>query len=219
MSTLRWILLGIGLVVIAAVYLWSRRKPRAAAPAEPAPARHAQVEPYLGGFEAAPAPAETLPAAAPAKPEPKPENAEAPAADKLILTLSVVPRATDGFPAAATLDALATAGLCRGRYDIYHFANPDGGGADWFSAANMLEPGEFPPADAEISVPGITLFMVLPGPAEPHAALDAMVSAARRLAADLDGDLEDARHKPFTALAAQRMREQLGEWRVRSEAY
>lgn len=216
MSTLRWILLGIGLMVIAAVYFWSRRRER---PAAPAPVRRPPVEPYFGEAESAvvaeePAPASSVEAAAaPAEAAPGRES------ENLILTLSVVPRATEGFAAAATLDALAAAGLCRGRFEIYHFANPDGGGADWFSAASMLEPGEFPDAESDAGVPGITLFLVLPGPAQPHAALDAMLAAARRLAADLDGDLEDARHKPFTALAAQRMREQLGEWRVRSEAF
>ncbi|HET7588280.1 MAG TPA: cell division protein ZipA C-terminal FtsZ-binding domain-containing protein [Gammaproteobacteria bacterium] len=219
MSELRWIILGIGVIVIAAVYFFSRRKKTPAGLQEPAPRRQANVEPYLGGFDGAPG--ENAAAVEPQSlseapqrdvPTSKPATAT-PQDDHLILTLHVIARSDDGFAAADVATALSAAGLRFGRYSIYHYTGDDG--TDWFSAANMVEPGRFPEPDSDERAPGITLFMMMPGLAQPHQALDILLSAARRLAADLDADLADSRRKPFTAQAAQRMREQLAEFHAR----
>jgi cell division protein ZipA len=210
MSELRWIILAIGLIVIAAVYFFSRRKP--AQPAAPEAFRQPDAEPYVGGLE--PAVEGTTTAPPPPAPDPTQPKATVPTDDQLILTIHVVARASDGFTAAGVASALATAGLQFGRYGIYHYTN-HGDGRDWFSAANMVEPGRFPEPDSDERVPGITLFMMMPGLPHPQDALDALLAAARRLAADLDADLADSRRKPFTAQAAQRMREELAAFQAR----
>lgn len=227
MSELRWILLGIGLVVIAAVFFFSRRGQKRKT-AEPG--RRGNLEPHLGGA-AEPYFESTLarePEAAVETPEPvfaaEPEpdavppdspDATAPRSEPLILALNVVAADEDDFAPKSVLAALAAAGLRPGQHQIYEF--PDkGGDGNWFSAANMVEPGQFPPPDSGDRVPGIALFMALPGIDDPHAALDAMLAAARRLASDLDGNLEDMRHKPFTAQAAQNMREKLSAYQAAS---
>ncbi|HET7370442.1 MAG TPA: cell division protein ZipA C-terminal FtsZ-binding domain-containing protein [Gammaproteobacteria bacterium] len=219
MSELRWIILGIGVVVIAAVYFFSRRKKDHGEPREALPPRRAEAEPYLGGFDskAVSGAIAAEPDAAPAVRQPDVTHqraAPAPADDQLILTVHVIARTDAGFAADAVATALAAAGLRFGRYGIYHCAGDDG--TDWFSAANMVEPGRFPEPGSDETTPGITLFMMMPGLAQPHQALDTLLAAARRLAADLDADLADSRRKPFTAQAAQRMREQVAEFHARN---
>ncbi|HET8553059.1 MAG TPA: cell division protein ZipA C-terminal FtsZ-binding domain-containing protein [Gammaproteobacteria bacterium] len=219
MSELRWIILGIGVIVIAAVYFFSRRKKNMqAGQQEPAQRRPASAEPYLGGFEPAPAD-DGITVEAPSRDAPASRPPPAASADEqLILTLHVIARSSHGFAADDVATALTAAGLRFGRYGIYHFTGDDG--ADWFSAANMVEPGRFPEPDSAETAPGITLFMMMPGLAQPHEALDALLTAARRLAADLDADIGDSRRKPFTAQAAQRMREQLADFHARhSQAF
>ncbi|HET6726266.1 MAG TPA: cell division protein ZipA C-terminal FtsZ-binding domain-containing protein [Gammaproteobacteria bacterium] len=209
MSELRWIILAIGLIVIVAVYFFSRRK--RVQPAGPEPFRQPDAEPYVGGLEPT---AEGATITPPPASEPTQPKATAPTDDQLILTIHVVARTSEGFAAAGVASALAAAGLQFGRYGIYHYTD-HGDGRDWFSAANMVEPGRFPEPDSDERVPGITLFMMMPGLPHPQDALDALLAAARRLAADLDGDLADGRRKPFTAQAAQRMREDLAAFQAR----
>ncbi|HET7307872.1 MAG TPA: cell division protein ZipA C-terminal FtsZ-binding domain-containing protein [Gammaproteobacteria bacterium] len=217
MSELRWIILGIGIIVIAAVYFFSRRKKNVkAGRQEPAQRRQASTEPYLGGFESAPAD-DGITVEAPSRDAPVSRQSLAASADEqLILTLHVLARSSHGFAADDVATALTAAGLRFGRYGIYHFTGDDD--TDWFSAANMVEPGRFPEPGSAETAPGITLFMMMPGLAEPQQALDALLAAARRLAADLDGELADNRRRPFTAQAAQRMREQLADFHARQVA-
>ncbi|HET7570486.1 MAG TPA: cell division protein ZipA C-terminal FtsZ-binding domain-containing protein [Gammaproteobacteria bacterium] len=216
MSELRWIILGIGLVLIAAVYFFSRRKKSDADRKQPVQRQQANSEPYLGGFEQAPADDDIAFEATPHDAGPSMQAPAASADEQLILTIHVIARSSDGFAADDVATALTAAGLHFGRYGIYHFTGDDN--TDWFSAANMVEPGRFPEPGSAETAPGITLFMMMPGLAQPHEALDALLAAARRLAADLDADIADNRRKPFTAQAAQRMREQLADFHARHVA-
>jgi cell division protein ZipA len=215
MSELRWSILGVGLVVIAAVWFFSRRDKRVEKEWRSSTQSHADREPYLGDYEPAPATAAVAAESEPAREEPPPR---ATATDEqLILTLHVAARSDQGFDAYELARAMTAAGLKLGRYGIYHCTGGEGEG-DWFSAANMVEPGRFPEPGSGGHAPGITLFMMMPGIARPQDALDALVAAARRLAVDLDGKLADGRHRPFTAQAAQRMREQLADFQARHNA-
>jgi cell division protein ZipA len=224
MSELRWIILGVGLILIAAVYFFSRRKNVTGyADADDSRKGGAHTEPYLGGFESEPVisgfegEGETRPNARTTTPANGETGAETPWAgtasprqSKLILTLHVKARTSAGLAAADIAEALDNAGFHFGRYGIYHYRGSDGD--DWFSAANLVEPGRFPDPGSDETAPGITLFMMMPGLAAPRAALDALLAAARRLAVDLDAELTDERRHPLTAGAAQRMREQVARF-------
>lgn len=83
----------------------------------------------------------------------------------------------------------------------------------------MVKPGSFDPQRLhEISTVGLSLFMVPAGDDSDIPSFDLMLSTARHLAADLGGEVRDARRSVLTRQAIDRMREQLAEWRVKPRA-
>lgn len=90
------------------------------------------------------------------------------------------------------------------RYEKAH-----GKGSVQFSLVNAREPGIFPYDDfSQFSTDALTLFMQLPGPAEPLDAFDAMVELAHYLTQNLQGRLNDEFHSTMTeqTLAHERQR-------------
>jgi len=145
---LRLILILIGAVIIAAVWLFSRQR----SSAERSTTRSAPTldEDEFSGDDL---PSKTVPGAS-AKTAPIREQGE-----QLILALHVMPRAAAEFPGATLQATLEACGLKFGRYKVYH--RLEGAGADAasvFSVANVVEPGSFDPATlAESSFPGLTI--------------------------------------------------------------
>jgi cell division protein ZipA len=93
---------------------------------------------------------------------------------------------------SALLSAFESHGLAYGRYQVFHRRHVDGRSV--FCVASLVEPGTFDLArmpDQEFR--GITLFAVLPGPIDPLLTIDEMLSAARGLAAELPGTVQDAK--------------------------
>ncbi|MEJ2514508.1 MAG: cell division protein ZipA C-terminal FtsZ-binding domain-containing protein [Gammaproteobacteria bacterium] len=223
MPELRWILLAIGAVVVVGVYLWSRRREDQ----DEEPLSPARREPVLGE---APAPWETMHPESERPPARRPgaqadgddvvaeaNSAEPEAAtaegEQLIIVLRVRARPEQSFQGAALAEAFAQEGLEHGQLGAFHSLGPDG--RSRFMVANLTEPGSFDPdgmADQEI--PGVSLFMVLPGPADPPATLDAMLGVARRLARRFNGELLDENGSTLTVQEAAYLREKVVEyWR------
>lgn len=95
--------------------------------------------------------------------------------------------------------------LEHGRFNIFHRVHGDG---TVFSVASMVEPGTFDLDKMPQQLfPGVTLFMLLPGPLDGLVAWDQMHSCAQRLAHATGGVLQDERGKPLTAQMAERLRE------------
>ncbi len=139
-----------------------------------------------------------------------------PAGEERVVAIRLKARRPDGFEGTQLVRAFAAADLEFGRFDIYH--RKAAAGSPAFSVASIVEPGSFDlDALAETGCPGVTLFMVLPGPAEPVVALDDMLAVARGLAADLDGELLDERGVSLTAQRESHLREEIAEY-VRREA-
>ncbi len=93
---------------------------------------------------------------------------------------------------SALLSAFELHGLAYGRYQVFHRRHVDG--RSLFCVASLVEPGTFDVARmAEQEFKGITLFAVLPGPVDPLLTIDEMLSAARGLAGELPGMLQDAK--------------------------
>jgi cell division protein ZipA len=69
----------------------------------------------------------------------------------------------------------------------------------------------------ELRCPGVSMFMVLPGPREPLTALDGMFTCARRLAERLDADVLDDKGNALTMQHAGWLREQVVEYQRRSK--
>ena len=70
----------------------------------------------------------------------------------------------------------------------------------------------------DLHTPGLSLFLRLPGPGEPGAALEALLDCAHGLAAHLDGEVQDETRSAMTAQTEAHLRERVGEWAVRFEA-
>ena len=92
-----------------------------------------------------------------------------------------------------------------GKFSIFHRLH-DGNAV--FSLASMVEPGTFD-LDSMLTqpFPGITLFMLLPGPLDGLIAYDQMLSCAQRIAHATNGIVQDERGSKLTAQAMDRLRD------------
>jgi cell division protein ZipA len=210
MWDLRWVLLGLGALVLVGVYLWSRGiLSRAMLPT--LPTRKQRTEPSIGGES-------PVVAAAPPVPEPAPSLVETvseeekkwPAPDRIV-ALRLVPRGAE-LPSERAVAALRNAGLEHGRYAIFHRqldTNREG-----FSVASLTEPGSFDLEHLEDStIAGLSFFVVLPGKGDPVARFDAMVETARALSVELAADLFDDRGSSWSSQRERYLREELIEYR------
>ncbi|HVC29110.1 MAG TPA: cell division protein ZipA [Gammaproteobacteria bacterium] len=139
-----------------------------------------------------------------------------PSSEQLILALHVACRDQNGFAGTEVLAALQSAGLRYGQYQVFHRLNNNDMQQSVFSVANMLEPGLLEPdALSKMRLPGVTLFLLLPGPQNGVAACADMLATARTLARQLDGDVLDESRNILTTQAAQRIRERILEYQGR----
>lgn len=218
MWQLRLIIILIGLVFIALVYLLSRqRKSRRTAPK--------RDEPSLTGMDAvqvqagAAGPVEMR---SPPKPDPViasvtavPSRPPAKPLRQLIVVLHVTGRSAAELPGEKALAALQANGLQYGRMHVFHRLAKPGGEMSVFSVANMVEPGELrPEVLAQQKITGLTLFLVLPGPMDAVAACADMLATARALATQLQGEVQNENHTPFTIEDAQRIRQRVLEFQT-----
>jgi cell division protein ZipA len=209
MWDLRWVLLGLGALVLVGVYLWSRGiVSRDMLPA--LPRRKQRTEPVISESPAAASVPEPAPASlvetAPAEEKPAPDR---------IVALRLVPRNAE-LPSERAVTALRNAGLEHGRYSIFH--RQLGTNREGFSVASLTEPGTF---DVErlgdSTIAGLSFFVVLPGTGDPVARFDAMVETARALSVELAADLFDERGSSWSSQRERYLREELIEYRHQFE--
>ncbi len=80
--------------------------------------------------------------------------------------------------------------------------------------ASLVEPGTFPvKAMDEFDTPGLALFTQLPGPGDSLAIFSDMLFTAQRLAALLNGELQDETHSALTKQTVEHIRSQILEHR------
>lgn len=130
----------------------------------------------------------------------------------MVLSLHVMAR-TQAFDGGRLLALLLQYGMRFGDMNIFHRHEfPTGQGMVLFSLAQAMEPGTFNLDIMERdTVPGVSLFMSLPG-YKSLAAYDLMVDTARRLAQELGGDLLDQNSQTVTAGQFDTWREQVIEF-------
>lgn len=214
MWELRWVLLALGIVLIAAVWVWSGRsvgdsgKPaRTVRSPRPGTPREDQTEsdseaPAEGEGNAAVDVAGENEAEAESAAGDNGETAqeqgtaEQPAADKaepMDKVITIRCQMKEGTVSVEQVVlALRTAGLEHGRYEIFHRHADGEDRKPLFSAANLTEPGSFDlPRASESETAGVTLFMVLPGHGDALERFDTMTQTARELASELDAELYD----------------------------
>ena len=109
--------------------------------------------------------------------------------------------------------ALESHGLAFGRYQVFHRNHVDG--RSLFCVASLIEPGTFDLADmAQQEFRGVTLFAVLPGPADPLETMDELFGTARGLAAELSGMVQDGKGIPMSPERAAAMREDIARFQA-----
>jgi cell division protein ZipA len=201
MTELRLVLLFAALVVLVAVFLWTRYQGRLsgrlkmpfrslAAPSSPPPV--SRQEPALTA------------------------STDVPALPAKIVTIRILSRGATPFAGEQVVLALREAGLRHGRYGIFHSFPPDSDDTPIFSVASLTEPGSFDLSKLRTDVyQGMSLFLGLPGPVDGVVAFDSMVDTARAVAKSLDGNLVDELGSTFSIQRERYLREEIIQFQHR----
>lgn len=106
--------------------------------------------------------------------------------------------------------ALQQHGLEYGAKQIYHrLADGD----SVYSVASLLKPGFIDPAEsASFSTPGLSIFMVLPGPLPAMSAFREMLATAESLASALNASVYDMRRQPLTPEGKLKLEREVETW-------
>jgi cell division protein ZipA len=169
---------------------------------------------------AAPAAAPPLPGRVPTLlPESTERSAVAPAQtpnaseQQKIVTVRVCAPGEVRWSGAMLLSALELHGLAYGRYQVFHRRHVDG--RSLFCVASLIEPGTFDVARMSAEeFRGITLFAVLPGPVEPLLTVDELLGAARGLAQELSGMVQDNKGMPLSPQRAAALRDDVARFQA-----
>ena len=214
MDGLRWLLLLFGLVIIAGVYLYSRREKKSE-DETPAPMRVAprldvsdQDEPSvpdIGDFSVEVEATDESDSVDEAPDEPTITDGP-----QKIVTVRVVARNKKSFAGDELVLSMRGIGLRHGKFGIFHRYDGGDDGVSIFSAASLVEPGSFDLENIkEQQIPGISLFLVLPGPVECVEAFDLMLAAGRAIAQSLDGELLDESGSTLSIQRERYLREEI----------
>jgi cell division protein ZipA len=207
MWELRWVLLGLGALLVIGVYLWtkgvfSRRLPFRA---------RIRSEPTIGDVATE---GVSIAERAPAGPPPEKVARKAP---ERIVALRLIPRRGELGSEKAVL-AMREVGLQYGRYKIFHRMKAEYGEEPLFSVASLTEPGSFDLANlGETTIAGLSFFVVLPGIGDPVERFDKMIETARALAVELEADLHDERGSSWSVQRERYVREEIIEYRHQLE--
>lgn len=169
--------------------------------------------PPVPDVEPAPRPAPAARARQPAA-----EPARARGGEELIVVLNLAAPEGSPFRGPALRDALESVEMRFGDMDIFHHHGVGDMRTDEpvFSAASMVKPGTLRlDALEDLSTPGLTLFMRLPGPLDPKVAFELMLNTGHRLAQALGGELWDETRSVLSAQTIAHIRERIAEFNRR----
>jgi cell division protein ZipA len=218
MDGLRWLLLLFGLLVIVGVYFYSRREKARTAEQDQQPRQ--KIEPRLDE--------QTLEASATKVDldldvtdngeddgEDDDVAGDAPPGPQKIVTLRLVGREKRPFQGDDLILSMRGIGLRHGKFGIFHRYDGNDENRTIFSAASLVEPGSFDLANIkEQQIPGISLFMVLPGPIDGVEGFDLMMAAARALGQTLDGELLDESGSTLSIQRERYLREEIIQFQL-----
>lgn len=224
MEPLRIVLLLVGVVLVLAVYGWSRRRhgrqheeESVASDADLGIENFSTDEAWSpdvleeGGFSASD-PEAAVDAL---------EGLEPGQADEQLFVALTVMAPGEPFQGPALLEAVKSAGLHLGQMKIFHYF-PDAEGVGekpWFGVANVLEPGVFEiDSVSELATPGVVFFLQSPETVDAVTAFDRMVETARRFAEDLGGQLCNERREPLEEAQLEQLRERVRNFEVLAAA-
>ncbi|HUR40553.1 MAG TPA: cell division protein ZipA C-terminal FtsZ-binding domain-containing protein [Verrucomicrobiae bacterium] len=234
MSSLQWALLLLGVVIVGLLVFSSRREKKvlerlATPPPQPPASRDWGMErdAMAGSSERTGTP--SVPSSAPfdefgvSKPRRRsapevgdpapaaPSVATAPRVPDKVIGLYIAEHEGTNILGPKIHAALADRGLRYGPRRVYHRYQGD---QPLFSVASLVKPGALDPQEAEgFATPGLSIFMVLPGPAHPVAAFQDMLDTARALARSLNAQLYDSEQRaPLTAERERILHQQVEDW-------
>ena len=210
MDGLRWYLLLFGLFVVAGVYLYSRMQRNKVDKADSIPDELVRQEPSLDG-EGLPESVEPTIDEYQQEDGSDPELEETtPPAEQKVVTLRIVAKNNGSFAGDELALSLRGIGLRHGKFGIFHQYEGSDEEKVVFSAASLVEPGSFDMANLkDQKIPGISLFMILPGPVEGAEAFDQMTAAAKALANSLDAELMDESGSTLSIQRERYLREEI----------
>jgi len=203
MDGLRWLLLLCGLLVVAGVYVLGRRE------------RDKPAKEHVNDERRAPSigaePGQSLHADIADDPSVTNDTPKSPQHSRQkIVTVRIVARHKGAFRGDELILCLRGIGMRSGKFGIYHRYDGNDENKTVFSAASLVEPGSFDLANIkEQHIPGISMFLVLPGPIEGAEAFDLMMQAARSITKSMDADLLDETGSTLSIQRERYMREEV----------
>jgi len=201
MDGLRWLLLFFGILVIAGIYFYSRRERENT---DKRTADTGRVDPTLGDNSEPPASLDD------GRNVVDDDTQYSPKTPQKIVTLRLIAREGGAFRGDELILSMRGIGLRHGKFGIFHRIDDDDDSRTIFSAASLVEPGSFDLANiSEQEIPGISLFLVLPGPVDGVEAFDMMMQAARALAQSLDAELLDESGSTLSIQRERYLREEI----------
>ena len=211
MDGLRWLLLVVGLAVIAGVYLYTRYQRKKIEDSPQQDLFDSRAEPKLSFTRTEPVfgdePVDTENVAE-IEDEDAPEERQD--GQQKIVTLRIVARENEAFAGDDLVLSLRGIGMRHGKFGIFHRHDGNDEGQVIFSAASLVEPGSFDLANIkDQDIPGISLFMVLPGPVDGAEGFDLMMTAARALAQSLNAELLDESGSTLSIQRERYLREEI----------
>ena len=215
MEPFRWVLLLIGVIIIALVFAYSRgllsfryRLPKGLTKG---------LSKYLPkGLSGIPTLQSRVESEGLVKPAPQEVPVSTPkppplAKDSKVVTARIMPMPGAHFPAEELILALRAAGLQHGQFGIFHCMSDEE--RIRYSVASLVEPGSFDLSNLkESQYLGISIFMVLPTPEDGVTLFDEMLAAARDIAKQIDGNLVDEQGSAMSMQRERYMREEVIEF-------
>ncbi len=207
MDGLRWLLLLFGVLVIAGVYIYSRYQRTRTDKAPSTQKNGERVEPSLGGENHAEDRTDDGAEHSLATPDVEREIADS---EQKIVTLRIVARNKGAINGEELAQSLRGIGMRHGKFGIFHRCDGSDEDKIIFSVASLVEPGTFDLTTiGEQEIPGISLFMVLPGPIDGAQSFDLMIAAARTLRQALNAELLDESGSTLSVQRERYLREEI----------
>jgi len=205
MDGLRWLLLLFGILVIAGVYAYSRREKK---PVQKEVASD-RVEPVIETSDDERGSPQDEAEDDDSDGEDGSESPRALTPQKIV-TLRLIGKNKIPFAGDELILSLRGIGMRHGKFGIFHRYDGSDENRTIFSAASLVEPGSFDLANIkDQQIPGISLFLVLPGPVDGVEAFDLMMATARALAQSMHGELLDESGSSLSIQRERYLREEI----------
>jgi cell division protein ZipA len=220
-STFRWVLIIVGIAIVAAIFLFGNpnktRKPRASRKRNRITRKRHEPTMSAEDTELVLDPPDGVADQVELEIDDSPDVAHenlpppGPPPDKII-SLFLQARDNHRISGVDLLDAALKSGMVFGERDIFYRVMEDSEEVV-FCMANLTKPGSFDKnAWNTLETNGVTMFMTLPGPLGALDAWDAMLVTSRRIAELLHADLLDETQSIFTRQREGQIREELRDY-------